>query len=133
MSESKSEEKTGHKAPKMSGHTDVWSHEIESDLHYHNDNDVSQPLPRERRVPVAQKKSSPCSYDAHNTARGSDEFQRRQQAQFRQENHADARAEAGEEVANRERDCANLTFERRSEHEQCKHVEGEMNHSVMQE
>ena len=117
MSESKSEEKTGHKAPEMSGHTDVWSHEIESDLHYHNDNDVSQSLLCQRRVPVKEKKSSPCADDAHDTARGSDEFQRREQVQFCQQDHADARPEAGEKVAKHERDSADLTFQRRSEDE----------------
>ena len=77
------EKESGEETAEMGGHADARSHQVESQLQEHDDEDVSQTLSGERSVTMAEEKAGPCPDDAHDATGSADELHRPEQSQFR--------------------------------------------------
>ena len=83
-------------------------------------------------MPVAQKKSRPRPDDTHDAARGTNDFFGWRYTNHMQEDNAEARADAGKEVAGKKSNCADGSFKGRTENIQRIYIKEEMDRAVME-
>src|ERR1041384_4190838 len=116
----------------MRGHTDLRRGQIERDLDYHDEGDISEPFFRERRAMMAQQKSGPRADHAHDATGSANYLSILYNLHFGQSDHSCSGGQSGTEVACEESNRADRALERRTENVKGENVKGQMQKAAMQ-